>query len=197
MLMSIKRQHGVGLIEVLVSVLVVAFAVLSMAGLQTLSKRNNREALQRSTAAQLADGLISRIRANAQSDALDTYVTLAAGGLGGGSQGNAPLEDCTANDCSPSEMAAYDLWQWERLLDGTTEVIAGSAVNVGGLFEPIACLDGPVGGVDGTYTLTIAWYGAISLPVDKDVACGLGLGRYGTDDEFRRTLAVPAFIAAE
>ena len=191
-------QRGAGLIEVLVAVLVVAFAVLSMAGLQTVSKKNTREAMLRSTAARMSQSLIERMRANASATALDAYLDAAANGLGGGTMGTSPLKNGATQSCSPSELAYFDVWQWEQVLDGAMEVVVdgGQTDVVGGLVTPRACLTGPAGGGDGLYQLTVVWYGAIEMPADTSVACALGTGAYGADDVLRRTLTLQTYIAA-
>lgn len=192
------KQRGAGLIEVLVAVLVVAFAVLSMAGLQTVSKKNTREAMLRSTAARMSQSLIERMRANASATALDAYLDAAANGLGGGVMGSAPLKNCLTQACSPTELAYFDVWQWEQVLDGAMEVIVDGTQTdaVGGLVAPSACLTGPAGGGDGVYALTLVWYGAIEMPADTGVLCALGTGSYGANDVLRRTLTLETYIAA-
>jgi type IV pilus assembly protein PilV len=193
-----NRQRGVGLIEVLVAILMVSFAVLAMAGLQTVAKKNTRESLHRSTAALLARSLIERMRANSSEQALDAYLDASSNGVGGGLMGATPLKDCKLQDCSPTELAYYDLWQWEQVAGGSSELIIDGAQTdvVGGLLQPYACLTGPAGGGDGIYTLTMVWYGSVELPGDTTVACALGTGGYGANDEYRRTLTLSAYVAA-
>jgi len=61
-----QRQAGVGLIEVLIAILVVALGVLGVARLQTSMLRSNQSALLRSQASLLAYDLSDRMRADIQ-----------------------------------------------------------------------------------------------------------------------------------
>lgn len=57
-------QRGVTLLEVLISIVVLAIGLLGYAGLQTVSLKNNLSAYHRSQATMLAYDVIDRIRAN-------------------------------------------------------------------------------------------------------------------------------------
>ncbi len=183
-------QSGVTLVEVLVSLLVISVGLLSAASLQLLSKRSNYDAAQRTTAAHLAQDLLERMRANPT--ALIDY--LPAGTLGGGTRGQAAAIDCRAAGavCTPAELAAFDLWQWERQLDGMFELRDGVAT--GGLVSPTACLVGPGFGGNGEYSVAIAWRGLTELSNPAVNACGADSGLYGNNNAFRRVMVVRTFI---
>ena len=79
--MSIRiTQRGFSLIELLIALIVFSVGLLSVAGLQTVSKQANFEALQRTAASQIAHGLLEDMRVNG--DAINVY--LAAGEMGAG-----------------------------------------------------------------------------------------------------------------
>ena len=59
------RQRGFTLLEVMIALLIFGVGVLSVAALQGVAKRANYEAIQRTTATQLAFDLLERMRANA------------------------------------------------------------------------------------------------------------------------------------
>ncbi len=184
-----STQWGATLLEILISILIFSIGLLGLASMQITSKRANYEALQRSTAAVLAHGMLERMRVN--QTALDSYV--AAGNLGGGSLGSAPATDCAAANCLPTELSAYHLWSFEQELDGQDEQRGGVAT--GGLASATACISGPPGG-SGTYSIVIAWRGSAELESPADSACGLGLGLYGDGDSLRRVLTITTFIGA-
>ena len=73
-----RKHHGFSLIEMLVALVVFSVGLLAIAGLQTMSKQANFEALQRTTASQIAHGLLENMRVNG--DAINVY--LGAGELG-------------------------------------------------------------------------------------------------------------------
>jgi type IV pilus assembly protein PilV len=185
-----NRQKGFSLIELLVSLVIFAVGLLSIAGLQMVSKRSNFESLQRTTASHIAYGLLEEMRTNG--DAIGTY--LAAPDLGGGQFASMQVADCSnaASPCTSTQKAQQDLWFWEQVLDGAQEVgVEGAS---GGIMSPTMCINGPVGGGAGVYVVAIAWQGGISMANPEINACGAGSGKYGDADAFRRVLQVATFI---
>ncbi len=100
-----KNLAGFTLVEVLISLLVLAFGILGLASLQLFGLRNNQTALFRSQATQMAYDITDRIRANPN-------------GLDNGRYNNqaATNNDCVANSCTPTQMAGFDLAQWNAAL---------------------------------------------------------------------------------
>jgi len=183
------HQNGFSLIELLVTVIIFSVGLLAIAGLQTVSKSSNFEALQRTSASQVAHGLLEDMRVNGDGAA----IYLAAGELGGGSLGAEPVPNCTtAAPCSAVQKAAHDLWVWEQAIDGNLETNSGGGT--GGLVLPSLCVTGPAGGGAGMYVVTIAWRGTASITNNVNSACGTASGNYGTGNEFRRIIQMPTFI---
>ena len=186
---SRKSNRGFSMLELLITVIVFSVGLLTVAGLQTVSKQANFEAIQRTSASQVAYGLLEDMRVNG--DAIGDY--LAAGTLGNGSIGAEPVPNCsTGNDCTAVQKAAHDMWFWEQILDGNLETNAG--VGTGGLVTPTLCITGPAGGVAGVYVVSIVWRGTASLNNAVNNACGTLTGNYGANNEFRRIIQVPTFI---
>ncbi len=182
-------QSGFSLLELLIALVVFSVGVLAIAGLQTVSKQANFEAIQRTSASQISYGLLEDMRTNG--DAIDVYA--AAGEMGSGSRGDEPAPNCGGgNECNSAQMAAHDLWFWEQMLDGNLETNAG--VGTGGLILPTLCVNGPVAGGAGIYEVTIVWLGAASLSSNANIACGTLSGNYGDNNEFRRVSQIPTFI---
>jgi type IV pilus assembly protein PilV len=206
-----RRQLGFSMVEVLVSVFIVAIGLLGIAGLQFMSKRSNFEAVQRTTATLLASDIVERMRANPTQ--LIEYGGSAGApipSLGGPTPTRtAPGADCSVDPCTAFELSQHDLWQWETALNGMSD--GGGA---GGLTAPTACLSTDVAaGVSdrsGNYTVAIAWRGSTQLanPVAPDAAapdadaftCGEGSGKYngedGSIDTHRRVLVVTTYVSA-
>lgn len=182
-------QNGFSLLELLVALVVFSVGLLAIAGLQTVSKQANFEAIQRSTASQVAYGLIEDIRTNG--DAIGVYA--ASGEMGDGSRGNEPSPNCSnGNECNAAQKAAHDLWFWEQAIDGTLESNGG--VGAGGLVLPTMCVTGPVAGGAGMYEIAIVWRGGAELTNTANVACGTLTGNYGASNEFRRVMRISTFI---
>lgn len=183
------QQRGFSLIELLVALIVFSIGLLAIAGLQTVSKAANFEAIQRTAASQIAYGLLEEMRVNG--DAMAIY--LAAGELGGGSRGGEPAPNCRIGaECNAAQKAAHDLWFWEQALDGNLETNAG--VGTGGLVLPTMCIAGPAGGGAGIYQVTIAWRGSASISNAVNNPCGAAGGNYGAGNEFRRIIQIPTYI---
>ena len=183
-------QAAFSLIELLVTVVIFSIGLLAVAGLQSVSKRANYEALQRTTAAHIAYGLLEDMRNNG--DGVPVY--LASAPLGGATRGAVPSLDCrgSAASCTAAQRAAYDLWFWENYVDGSLE--QGVEGAEGGLVAPTICVTGPAGGVAGMYLVTVAWRGSAALSEPAANACGSASGNYGTDNEFRRLVQMPTFL---
>jgi len=182
-------QHGFSLLELLIALLVFSIGMLAIAGLQTVSKQANFEALQRTTAAQVANGLLEDIRTNGNGIA----VYMAAPALGGATMGAEPAPGCDAvNECNAAQKALHDLWFWEQVLDGDLETTGGVAA--GGLVLPAMCITGPAAGGAGVYTVTVVWRGTASITSNIANPCGSASGNYGAQNEFRRVVQIPTYI---
>ena len=166
MSISQHRSRGFYLVEVMLTVVVLTVGLLSLTALHIHNKQTNLIALQRSYASQLMHDLLERMRSN--SSALEVYINDGTRTLSGGSMSE-PGQMCTiAEQCDADQLAAFDLWEWERKLTGQITTIDGSSASV--LLEPTACLSGPADGSAGTYTLAIAWRStkAIGNPADSE-----------------------------
>lgn len=212
---NLRRQLGVTLMEVLITVVVLALGVLSLIALQLVSKRTISDADTRSLAAQASYDILERIRANRGSTA--TYLTAAGtAGIGGGQQGSEPTPNCRTGNCTASQLATYDMWQFEQILDGASETVGGAAT--GGLTNARACLTGPIG--PGVYTLAIVWRSTLPLPdsgtsitacgddltdaggsylYGSDAECSAAFGKSATvtgdRDCFRRVSVISAYVS--
>jgi type IV pilus assembly protein PilV len=79
---SRRLQAGVGLIEVLVAVLILALGLLGMAGLQANALKTNQSAYARSQAVMLSYYMLDAMRADRLAAISQQYNTGAAGGGG-------------------------------------------------------------------------------------------------------------------
>jgi type IV pilus assembly protein PilV len=190
-----RTQAGFTLIEVLIAVVIFAVGLLTVASLQVVARKANYEAVQRTTASHLAQGMLERMRANRSG--LSTYVGGGELVLGGASR-VAPANTCQnrGSPCTADNVALADLWEWEQLLDGSYERAADNSM-VGGLVSPTACIRGPAGAlVSGEFSVSIAWRGTNESEVAPADDCGTGNPAYGAADAFRRVITVTTFINA-
>ena len=190
MLIPPKNNRAFSLLELLIALVVFSIGMLAIAGLQTVSKQANFESLQRTTAAQVANGLLEDMRTNG--NGIDIYAASAQ--VGGSSIAAEPAPTCRdADECNAVQKAAHDLWFWEQALDGNLETNAGGD-GTGGLVLPTLCIDGPAVGGAGIYRVTITWRGTASIVNTVNNGCGAATGNYGASNEFRRIIQIPTFI---
>ncbi len=110
---STEQQTGIGLIEVLVSLLVIAIGVLGMAGLQSRSLQHNQAAYLHSRATFLAGDMLDRIRANQTvAKTSDIYETGLDDDIETCDEADYPAT-CETGTCSQQQMAQYDIEQWK------------------------------------------------------------------------------------
>ncbi|KAA8731693.1 type IV pilus modification protein PilV [Acinetobacter qingfengensis] len=100
------NQKGVGMMEILVALLVLAIAVLGFTALQLRAISSTDEALQKVNAMSLARDLAERIRANRS--AYSTYLA----NLNASTQTTSASKAClNGTTCTAAEMANYDTAQ--------------------------------------------------------------------------------------
>lgn len=149
------RQRGSSMIEVLVTMLIMAFGLLGLAGLHMRMQTSEMESYQRSQALLLVNDMANRIAVNRNNAA--SYVFAVANPLGAGM----PCPTTTATT------AQRDLNDWCNALQGAGEKIGTSSV--GAMVGGRGCVES----VGSDYLITVAWQGMtpISAP-PSSVACG-------------------------
>lgn len=110
------RQQGATLIEVMVSILIVAFGALAMIASQTNAVKFNKTSEYRSMATLLANDLADRMRVNIDGVNAGSYTLTAE--YAAPTPGSPPARnECTLpDDCTPAELARRDLNEWQRSL---------------------------------------------------------------------------------
>ncbi len=177
-----RRLTGFTLIEVLVAMVIVSVGLLGIAGLVVESQKNAFEVQQRATALQLAEDLMGRVNANP--DGIASYAV----DLSAKPDEPATLCDSANSNCSPVQMAEFDLWQWGQALYGT-EIKTEDDLDVGGLVSPMACIDV----VGSRLSVSIVWRGKFTRPDIKAAeACGDGENQYTStaDNDLRRIMTL-------
>jgi type IV pilus assembly protein PilV len=182
--MSRIRARGFTLLEVLITMIVLAIGMLGLANLQSKIHVTEIESYQRAQAVLLLQDMIDRINANRLSAA--NYV--------GGTLGTGGAENCAA----PATLAARDRCDWQDALLGASEKSSANA-NVGAMTGARGCIEmvqaaNPAAGVctPGIYRVSVAWQG---LYKTAGPAAGLTCGEdeYG-DESFRRVIATQLTI---
>lgn len=180
------RSRGSSLVEVLVTLVILAFGLLGVAGLQTKIGAAEMEAYQRAQALLALSLMTERISANSAQAA--NYVT--AGTVG---TGDAEPADCTTIAQGPNR----DLCDWSNALKGAGEQSGGT--NTGAMISARGCVTqvqapNPALGVctAGVYQVSVAWQGTVATATPA-LACATG--QYGANDAMRRVIAATVSVA--
>ena len=152
------RQRGVGLIEIMVSVVLIAIGFLAAAQMQIQGMRFSQSAYFQSQAYFLASDMIDRMRSN-------------TGGVDDGEYDNVSTSasainpDCANNACTPAGNAAQDIYDWSTHLyplEGGSNFVAalpeatGTVQSIGnGIYAVNLSWSEDVEGSSQTQTLTI------------------------------------------
>jgi type IV pilus assembly protein PilV len=178
-----RAQRGTSLVEVLVTVVLVAIGLLGLAGMQSRMQTSEVESYQRAQALLLLQDMSSRISTNRPSAA--DYVTgLAAQGAG---------MTCDVVDASFSR-AERDLAEWCDALQGAGEISGGDKLGV--MIGARGCVEQLP---NNDYMVTVVWQGVAPLSAPPDsLACGAGLydDAVCTFDLCRRAVSTVVRIAS-
>ncbi|MBT8138338.1 MAG: type IV pilus modification protein PilV [Gammaproteobacteria bacterium] len=105
------KANGFTLVEVLVTVFVLAVGILGVAGMQAVSVRESGNIFHRTQSDLLLASIIDRMRANrdeARLGAGSVYSTTAAK--------DAVATDCSASTCDAEALAMHDLNEWQQAM---------------------------------------------------------------------------------
>ncbi len=172
-----RRERGATLIEVLVTMVIIAFGLLGMAGLQVRMQVSELESYQRSQALLLLGDMANRLATNRNH--ATSYVTATGTGA-----------TCTT---STSTTADVDLGEWCKALKG--ENVTKGGASLGAMIGARGC----VAQLSGSeYMITVAWQGMapISAP-PASVTCGANQydGAQCSSDKCRRAVTTLVRIA--
>ncbi|MDA8127779.1 MAG: type IV pilus modification protein PilV [Betaproteobacteria bacterium] len=184
---SARRQRGTSLIEVLVTIVILAIGLLGLAGLQSRLQASEMESYQRAQALVLLNDMASRIEANRAQAANYAAAAPVSTPLGAGMT-------CPAAGTS---QLSQDVAEWCEALQGAAETSGGSAV--GAMIGGRGCVETTA--TPGEYLVTVAWQGLtpIANPTGSPT-CGAGkyngaIGSSCTGDSCRRFVTTIVRIA--
>lgn len=178
MLRPVPRSAGFSMIEVLVTLLIIAFGLLGLAGLQLKLQTSEMESYQRAQALVLLTDMSERIAANNVNAA--SYVLNSALGTG----------DAQPSSCSSlaAGSVARDLCEWSHELKGSAETSASSS-SVGAMIGARGCITevqaaNATSGVclPGIYQVAVAWQGLVKTATPA-ITCGQN--QYGNEAQRR------------
>lgn len=175
------RVFGGSLIEVLISIVIASIALLALAGVNASSVRYTKMSQYRATAAQLANDVGERMRAN------KGEASPATGFLAGNYNYTATfaaqatkatlpgvLCNTAASNCTPAQIAELDLAQWrmvvrEQLPDGSVFILGQAGQVAADVW--VAWRDPAVAATDEAPALALECPDAMTLGGDLSVRC--------------------------
>ncbi|MCK7568851.1 type IV pilus modification protein PilV [Marinobacter xestospongiae] len=143
--MPFRRERGLTLIEILVTVVILAVGLLGVASLTMGGLKNNQSAFLRTQATLLASDMADRMRLNSAEAIAGSY-----DGFSTKSVPSAP--SCGGAGCTASERVDADKVEWAQLVNGAN---GGMAMLPGG--EGIIAGGGGATTAGNTFTITILW----------------------------------------
>ncbi|TAK65662.1 MAG: type IV pilus modification protein PilV [Betaproteobacteria bacterium] len=183
---SHRAEFGTTMLEVLVTIVILAFGMLGLAGLQSKIFVAEMESYQRGQAVVLLNSMIERINANRTVAA--SYVSANAFGTGDAQPATCPA--LPANP-TPAQVAANDQCEWSNALKGAAETSGGT--KVGGMIGAVGCVtqiqaedQTPTLCRPGIYLVSVAWQGLNPTSIPS-AACGQGT--FGGDERLRRAIS--------
>lgn len=181
------RNGGFSMIEVLVTLIILLFGLLGLAGLQIRAQQAELESYQRSQALILLSDMAGRIAANRRAAACYAIGTNFVGNNAAGTAVVDPANCAGAGNAETRATADSDLLEWSNLLFGSSEsyTAGGATVSVGAMIGARGCIAFAADATGGVYTVSIVWQG-LSNTVAPAVADTCGQNLYG--NEARRRL---------
>lgn len=173
------KIEGFTLLEVLISIIIVAFGLLGLAALQGKMQLAEFESYQRAQAILLLSEITERMRTNSTQAA--SYVTASPAGTG----------DSQPSTCTGSPSVAFDICEWSNDLKGAAELSSGS--KIGAMVGARGCITqvqapntAPGVCTPGIYRVDVVWQG-LQPTVASPLTCGQG--NYGANDALRRVVS--------
>lgn len=175
-----RRTGGTTMVELLVTLVILAFGLLGLAGLQAKVQAASVESYQRAQAIILLDDMANRIMVNR--DQAASYVT-SVNTLG---TGTTDMDDCAAATNVPER----DRCEWSKALKGGGEMLdeqnVGAMVNARGCITQVQAPDTSSGACrPGIYLVTVAWQGVHATTAPGSLC---GKDQYGADT-YRRAIS--------
>ena len=187
------RQAGMTMLEVLVTLVILAFGLLGLAGLHIKIQTLDMEAYQRAQAILLLRDMAERIKANGANAASYERAADAVPPHYGTDWDRTFPNTHECADPSTTTWAEKDICAWDDTLKGASE--SSSGTKVGAMIDTRGCIrqitaPDPTAGIcqPGIYRVSVAWQGlfATTAPV-AGLSCGAT--KYGANEAIRRVIS--------
>jgi len=182
-------MHGYVLLEVLISIVILAVGLLGVAKLQASTRQLEMESYQRAQAVILLQDMVSRLTANRYSASCYAISDPTSGAPYLGTGESAPTSCASgAGKTAQQDAAVADLGQWHNLLIGSSEKLGTD--NVGAMIGARGCVT--YDAVNDVYVVTVTWQGLMATAAPTGLNCAKDT--YG-DDAMRRAVSAVVQLA--
>lgn len=141
-----QGQRGLTMLEVLITIVILAFGLLGLAGLQARMQVAEIESYQRAQGIVLLQDMVDRINANRQN-------ATAYGGIAAGKTYNSG----TVDDCTGMTGKDRDLCEWHNALLGASETVGVD--NLGAMIDAHGCVTNTVATPPREFLVSVVWQG--------------------------------------
>ena len=191
-----RSQAGMTMLEVLITLVILAFGLLGLAGLHIKIQTLDMEAYQRAQGILLLRDMVERMKANSANAA--SYLSTAASPppvtypYGTDDPATDTLQDC-ADAATFDTEAKRGVCEWSNALKGAAESSSGTKVGamIGGrgCIEQLQAEDASAGVCKpGIYRVTVAWQGLYATTAPS-LSCGKDLYGDPVNDALRRAIS--------
>jgi type IV pilus assembly protein PilV len=188
-----QAEGGFSLLEVLVTMLLVAFGLLGLAAMETRMMNSTNESFQRSQAVAILSDMTARMKAAGTN--AGSYVTTTNLGTGNTTW----TSGCGALAVGPTR----DQCEWSSILQGAGETSSGGKAT-GAMVNAVGCIStiqapNPASGIckPGIYDISVAWQGLSPTVTNSGNTCGTTLYTdiNGTaNDNYRRLITARVVV---
>ncbi|MBY0438108.1 MAG: type IV pilus modification protein PilV [Burkholderiales bacterium] len=203
-------NRGFTLLEVLITLIILMFGLLGLAGLMAKGQRASFEAFQRQQALSYATDIAERMRSNRALAAEYAAAAPLLAPVGNGvrfAQIGGAVRNCGTSTCTPAETVAYDVAQWDGSLAGASESEVVGGARVAGILRANGCVAATGAAIGACpappatpagrfffgqrYTVSVAWQGRDATSVPANSTCGAG--QYGNELQ-RRVVTLDVMV---
>ena len=173
-----SQQSGFALIEVLVTLVILFFGLLGLAGVSARASMTEMESYQRVQALLLLQDMNDRLNANRK--VANCYSNGSTGVQLG--TGSTILPDCTSGTPLQNAQAMADLTAWDGMLKGQAEELSGA--KRGAMIGAFGCVS-LEDAANNIYLVAVSWQGLVAT-YEPRLADGItpfpcGNGKYGNE----------------
>ncbi len=189
-------SRGFTLLEVLITLIILMFGLLGLAGLMAKGQRSLFEAHQRQQALAIATDIAERLRTNAANAAAYAAAAPLTTPLGAGARFaniGSSVPNCAGTTCTTAQLADYDTALWDGALAGVNKIQVGTGASIGGIVGARGCIVDTGQVIAGTgmnarvYRIAVAWQGRDATAAPTNSTCGTG--QFGNEN-LRRVVTI-------